>query len=186
MYLVLKCLSSGTLVSSDAKSAVIITAKQTLSVFFQLLLQLCLIPVPVCTCSFAGRVLNLAAWLQAGCASASMSVWVISAPAAALLPKSIYCRCKGTWTMETEETGPSLKPSPFAQQSLFPCKIWHLTLTRIQCGPAHIINSCEEETLLFPTSVKVSILMPSHVRSACSGLILIHQQNCCFPILCCQ
>lgn len=74
------------------------------------------------------------------------SVWVIyyssccsSAPKTA--PQSPAPTGARGWTRGTEKTGSSLKPSPFALQSLFPCKIWHLTLTRIHCGPAHI-NCC--------------------------------------------
>lgn len=70
-------LSSGPLVSSHAKSAVIIMGKPTTSVFFPAHTTACLIPVPLCTCSFAGRDLNLAAWMQAVCAPVSMSVWFI-------------------------------------------------------------------------------------------------------------
>lgn len=45
--------------------------------FFPAHTTACLIPVPLCTCSFAGRDLNLAAWMQAVCAPVSMSVWFI-------------------------------------------------------------------------------------------------------------
>lgn len=48
---------------------------------------------------------------------------------------STYCWCKGMWTGGTQKPGSSLEPSPFALQSLFPSKVWHSTLTRIQCGP---------------------------------------------------
>lgn len=111
--------------------------------FFQLTGQLCAsLHMLLCW-----KNLNLAAWMQAGCASVSMSVWVIycssccsSAPKTAPQSPALTADARGQ-TRGTENPGSSLKPSPFVLQSVFPCKIWHLTLSKIQCGPAHI-NYC--------------------------------------------
>lgn len=131
-----------TSVSSHAKSAVIIMGKPTTSVFFSSSYDSLSHPRASLHMLVCWKVPKFSS-LDAGslCPSEHVCVvYLLQLPLQLSLPKQLHraqhCSCKGTWTRGTEKTGSSLKPSPLALQSLFPCKIWHLTLTRTQCGPA--------------------------------------------------
>lgn len=181
MYLVFKCLSLGTLVSSDAKSAVVITAKPTL----------CFLPAHTTALSHPCASLHmLVCWkgtkfssLAAGrlCLSEHVCVgYLLQLPLQLSLPKQLHraqylLLMQGDMDQGNRKT--RIQPQAFSFCTAEPLSLQNLS--RIQCGPAHIINCHEGATVLFPTSVKVSILIPSHVSSPCSGPILMHQQKCC-------
>lgn len=100
----------------------------------------------LCTCSFAGRGPKFSS-LDAGrlCLSEHVSVGLLQLLLQLSLPKQLH-RAQHLLLMQGHRPGEQKNQvqtsSLLLLHCLFLCKIWHLTLTRIQCGEAHIINCC--------------------------------------------